>query len=239
MIDISAYLYYPLWYLFKLQNRNLALKTQNKTGKIDNHALENKEKYLHDLILANRGKSFLEIGIGPHPIIERIQVINSQNIKYLGCDFEYVCEIHKKELKSAALLKSNIKFASNKEGTYAWTLFQLLREDKQFDLIYIDGNHTFYIDLPAFILSHYLLNPGGYLIVDDLDWTLKFLKRNMMKYFNDWYFYRHMYRFSEYSEEQQNIPHIRLIVEELIVKKLRYLPIKKYQVYDWQVFRKP
>ncbi len=93
--------------------------------------------------------------------------------------------------------------------------------------------------MPSLILVHFLLKSGGFLIIDDLDWTLLFLKNNMSKNFHDWYFYHKMYDFSEYSIDQQNIPHIKMIVNELLIKRLDYKPLAKYQVYDWQVFIKP
>jgi len=43
-----------------------------------------------------------------------------------------------------------------------------IREGKKFDLIFIDGNHRFDDILVDFYLSDQVLNPGGFLILDDM-----------------------------------------------------------------------
>src|SRR3989338_6954734 len=90
----------------------------------------------------------------------------------------------------------------------------MLKRGEQYDVICVDGPHPFHIDLPAMILVDKLLKPGGHLLLDDIPWTLNFLKANMMRSLSQWYFYRTMYNFSDYTEEQQSLPHIKMIAEE-------------------------
>jgi predicted O-methyltransferase YrrM len=57
--------------------------------------------------------------------------------------------------------------------SYLWRLMKLLEADPQprFDLCYIDGAHTWFTDGFAFLLVDRLLDPGGLVVFDDLDWT--------------------------------------------------------------------
>jgi SAM-dependent methyltransferase len=41
----------------------------------------------------------------------------------------------------------------------------------QFDFVYIDGAHSWAIDGLAVILAERLLRPGGWLLLDDLNWS--------------------------------------------------------------------
>jgi predicted O-methyltransferase YrrM len=58
-------------------------------------------------------------------------------------------------------------------STYTWRLMKLLEEDPtpRFDLCFIDGAHTWAEDGFAFLLADRLLRDGGWIILDDLDWT--------------------------------------------------------------------
>lgn len=60
--------------------------------------------------------------------------------------------------------------------SYNWALGKLLLEVKAgnaapFDFIYIDGAHNFPVDGLAVSISMQLLAPGGYLLMDDVDWS--------------------------------------------------------------------
>lgn len=57
--------------------------------------------------------------------------------------------------------------------SYVWRLMRMLEADPRprFDLCYLDGAHSWFVDGFAFFLIDRLLRPGGWLILDDLDWT--------------------------------------------------------------------
>lgn len=58
--------------------------------------------------------------------------------------------------------------------SYTWELMKLLQADPlpQFDLAYIDGGHTWDVTGFGFLLVDRLLAPGGWVVFDDLDWTI-------------------------------------------------------------------
>lgn len=61
--------------------------------------------------------------------------------------------------------------------SYSWGLAKLLQQQRRnnslgtFDFAYLDGSHTFIHDAPAAILLTEMVKPGGYLLLDDLNWT--------------------------------------------------------------------
>ena len=57
--------------------------------------------------------------------------------------------------------------------SYTWRLMKFLEESHfpTFDMCYIDGAHTWFVDGFAFYLVNLLLKPGGWIIFDDLNWT--------------------------------------------------------------------
>jgi predicted O-methyltransferase YrrM len=202
-------------------------------------ALHRKERVIQALLTEHTRGRFLEIGIGAFPVLERMRLIVANAISYTGCDFQRVCEAHRLELTMMGLDLSRIRFACNKVGTYAWTLFEMLERGERFDFIYLDGHHTFYVDLPAFQLAHQLLEPGGHIMVDDIQWTLLLLKRNMARRFSTWCYYKDMYDFADYTPAQAAQPHLKKIAEGFLVGAFQYRLSDEHSTEWWWVLRKP
>lgn len=64
------------------------------------------------------------------------------------------------------------------DTSYTWFLQRRLREQSTtgsivpcYDLVFLDGAHTWDADALAYLLSWKLLRPGGWLLLDDLGWT--------------------------------------------------------------------
>jgi predicted O-methyltransferase YrrM len=60
------------------------------------------------------------------------------------------------------------------ETSYTWELMAYLEAGPQprFDFVYVDGAHLWDVDGFAFFLLDRLLEPGGWVLFDDLNWTL-------------------------------------------------------------------
>jgi hypothetical protein len=92
--------------------------------------------------------------------------------------------------------------------SYAWSLANLYRDlrisgpTEIYDAIYLDGAHTFPVDAPAACIAKELLKPNGYLILDDLDWTLATSPTCNTPSMR-----------SKFTEEQMTASHVRLIAE--------------------------
>jgi predicted O-methyltransferase YrrM len=232
-------LFKPIWYLYKLKTSKSSSAVPVNEDISVVQKIQNKEQFLQTLLLRNSSKRFLEIGIGESPNIQRIQLMQENKIMYTACDFKSVCDNHRKELESRRIATHDIRFAGNRVGSYSWTLFEMLSRNERYDIIYLDGHHTFYIDLPAFALAHQLLEPGGYFLVDDIKWTLEFLRETFLRSFNDWYFYRKMYNFEEYDLAQQKMPHMKMIAEQYLIKELGYKRLDDYSMPEWWALQKP
>jgi predicted O-methyltransferase YrrM len=59
--------------------------------------------------------------------------------------------------------------------SFTWELARLLKKcaEPQFDFCYLDGGHTWDVTGFAFVIVDMLLKPGGIIVLDDLDWTIR------------------------------------------------------------------
>ena len=127
-------------------------------------------------------------------------------------------------------------------------MYELVRLNNQYDMIYLDGHHTLYVDLPAAFLADLLLKPGGILLVDDIHWKLNDMKNmlDVYKHLNpgEYDFYAMIYNFDSdtknllaYTKEQQNEKHI-LMIAELFLEKMKYSRLGEYGDNNWWVLQK-
>lgn len=117
------------------------------------------------------------------------------------------------------------------ERSYTWELSKMIRsaERPQFDFCYFDGGHTWDATGFGFVLVDMLLKPGGWIIFDDLDWTIeKSLESSPHR--------RKMYR--KYGADERTTPAVRLVFETL-VKKSGYRNMSEVREFSWGVAQKP
>jgi SAM-dependent methyltransferase len=235
----------PSWLLFRLRHRNYDFSgryggvADGMTATEVGQQLALHEGFLRELLTGRRGLRFLEIGIGPRPNIERLRLLLSHGVKYTGVDFASVCDLHELEIRRAGLPSDAVEFARNTTGTYAWTLFDMLGSGRRFDLVYLDGHHTFYVDMPAMCLADRLLEPGGLFLVDDIRWTLGAFQASLLRFFSVWRFYHTMYDFSAYTTEQRSLPHVGLMAQRILVHELGYGIDPAHSTPYWWTLRRP
>lgn len=60
------------------------------------------------------------------------------------------------------------------ERSYTWEMAKMIQHNPvpQFDFCYFDGGHTWDMTGFGFVLVDKLLKPGGWIVFDDLDWTI-------------------------------------------------------------------
>lgn len=111
--------------------------------------------------------------------------------------------------------------------SFTWEMMKMIREDPtpRFDLVYIDGGHTWDTTGFAFHLADRLLVPGGWIVLDDLDWTLG---RSPSMRDKDWV--------KRLSPEERDSPQVRYVFE-LLMQGGGYEEC--HEVGTWGFGRKP
>ena len=115
---------------------------------------------------------------------------------------------------------------------YTWDLSNLIeKNDTRFDFCYIDGGHTFESTLLAFVLTDILLDKGGIIIFDDIDWTVE----KSISVFGDAILNVPMYRSN--TPHQRATPQVKMVCD-LIVSKYNYSLLENKDEFNWAVFQK-
>jgi predicted O-methyltransferase YrrM len=115
--------------------------------------------------------------------------------------------------------------------SHTWELGKLASEapKQQFDMCYFDGGHTWDVTGFGFVLVDMLLRPGGWIVFDDLDWTItKSLKRNPSR--------AKSYR--NYSQDEKDACGVRMVFE-LLAPSFGYKDLREDRTAGWGFARKP
>ncbi len=141
---------------------------------------------LHDLIVKLRKTksqlAFAEIGIDKGKTSIGICKRLSKNDQFWFFDFYDRCQDVNAKLQAVTpRIECDLIPVGNdykKYDSYAWGLSELLLKmfsDKKrgiFDLVYLDGAHDFFHDGLACCIIKELMKSDGYLVFDDVDWTI-------------------------------------------------------------------
>ncbi|MFB6421045.1 class I SAM-dependent methyltransferase [Bradyrhizobium tunisiense] len=160
---------------------------------------------LEKILRQNLRCRFLEIGVGPTFRQERFRAINDLGIHYVGLDFEHVCGERRTDLAAAGIADRNITFLENASGTYLFNLISLARNRETFDIIYLDGSHSIYVDLAAAIAAVRLLKPGALFLFDDVRFC--FGRRHLIQTTTQ---YADANQARQLSEDEANEPHVAI-----------------------------
>lgn len=189
---------------------------------------------LVQILRHNPGCRFLEIGVGPTFRQERFRVINELGIRYVGLDFEHVCAQRQADLAAAGIADRNITFLGNPSRTYLFNLVRLTGNRETFDIIYLDGSHSIYVDLAAAVAAVRLLRPGALFIFDDVRFC--FGKRHLVQSTAQ---YADADESRQLTEDEANEPHVMIIIRDYLIPLFSFDVERSWSDPDWIALRTP
>jgi predicted O-methyltransferase YrrM len=135
---------------------------------------------IHDFVRRQRPKRCLELGfahgVGSLYIASALEANDSGRLTTVDIPTALARRPTAHELVDRAGLAHRVEILVE-ETSYNWYLHRVLREQQRdgaiepvFDFVFLDGGHTWDADGLAVLLSTRLLRPGGWILLDDLDW---------------------------------------------------------------------
>lgn len=117
------------------------------------------------------------------------------------------------------------------ERSYTWEMAKMIRARPrpQFDLCYFDGGHTWDGTGFGFVLVDMLLRPGGWIVFDDVPWTIEAATRHRTKVPRYW---------RNVSPDERSAPAVQLVFD-LLVPHLGYTDRAVINRGRWGLARKP
>jgi predicted O-methyltransferase YrrM len=115
--------------------------------------------------------------------------------------------------------------------SYTWDMATMIESSPrpQFDLCYFDGDHTWDGTGYGFLLADMLLKPGGWIVFDDLKWTVDAVFKAGMKAAKAW---------TLCSPDEQQAPAVQMVFD-LLVPHLGYTDLEVAHKGWWGIARKP
>lgn len=116
--------------------------------------------------------------------------------------------------------------------SYTWELGKMLQREErpQFDFCYLDGGHTWDATGFGFVLVDMLLRPGGWIVFDDLNWTITgSIGDRPLSDFP---------RYKDYDQEERDAQGVRMAFE-LLGPQLGYVNRREALKLRWGVAQKP
>ncbi len=98
--------------------------------------------------------------------------------------------------------------------SYCWSLQKAMDAGAQFDVVFLDGAHTYHHDALAFFLLDKMLRPGGYILFDDYEWS-----HSTSPSMNPGVFPRIK---DQYTDEQIQAQQVKMLVDKLVKTDPRY-----------------
>lgn len=134
------------------------------------------EKKKHE----NRAITVAEVGVGAGATAVAVCKRLQKEDTYFCFDYEDIVEDLLHDLNEIPEICCTLMGEGNTYRTYDsynWNLCKLLFQMRNnnlggiFDVVYLDGAHTFFHDATACCLLKELLKPNGYIVFDDVLWT--------------------------------------------------------------------
>lgn len=126
----------------------------------------------------NKTISVAEIGVDIGATAIEILKILEDKDQYYMFDFEDKIYELASDFENLSYVRATVVPCGNTNkiyDSYAWTLQKMYANNKSpvFDLVYLDGAHTFIHDAITICLLKKMVKKDGVIVIDDMDWTIK------------------------------------------------------------------
>ena len=110
------------------------------------------------------------------------------------------------------------------DRSFTWELMRILRDepDRRFDFCFFDGGHSWDVTGYAFFLVDLLLEPGSWILFDDLNWT-----------FDSSPSLRRTADVKDMADEERSTPQVGLVFDLLVARNPRYDNVSRDGNWGW------
>lgn len=150
------------------------------------------------------------------------------------CIFRPTAAERRADLAEAGIADRNITFLGNASGTYLFNLIRLARSRETFDVIYLDGSDSIYVDLAAAFAAVRLLRPGALFLFDDVRFC--FEKRHLVQSTAQ---YTDADESRQLTEDEANEPHVMIIIRDYLIPLFSFEVEWSWSDPDWIALRTP
>ncbi|ANW02959.1 hypothetical protein LMTR13_25160 [Bradyrhizobium icense] len=137
-------------------------------------------------------------------------------------------------MAAAGITDRHIRFLGNHVGTCLFNLIKLARNRETFDIIYLDGNHSIYVDLAAAIAAVRLSKPGALFLFDDVRFA--FETRHLIQ---PTAHYADSEESKDLTEDEANEPHVAIILRDYLIPLFSFEVERLWSDPDWIALRGP
>ena len=110
------------------------------------------------------------------------------------------------------------------DRSFTWELMRILRDepDRRFDFCFFDGGHSWDVTGYAFFLVDLLLEPGSWILFDDLNWT-----------FDSSPSLRRTADVKDMADEERSTPQVGLVFDLLVARNPGYDNVSRDGNWGW------
>jgi predicted O-methyltransferase YrrM len=179
-----------------------------------------------DFIKTTKCRNIAEVGVyRGETSVELARFLNNEGTLHLFDFHDAVERVHAELLAKG--FRNVMAFGSSYKimDSYNWQFANLIEKHEEpiYDYVFLDGAHVWAVDALAVFLIDKLLKVGGYMDLDDYDWSLADspslnpVSFPMTK--------------KRYTDEQINAKQIKMVIDLLIKRDRRYQEVVPNKIY--------
>lgn len=136
------------------------------------------------------------------------------------------------DLVKARIADRNITFLGN--ALVFNLIIRLARNRETFDIIYLNGSHSIYVDLAAAVAAVRLLRPGALFLFDDVRFC--FGRRRLIPTTTR---YADANEANQLTEDEASEAHVKIIIRDYLIPLFSLEVERSWSDLDWIALRAP